>query len=78
MWTDGGLIAEQFPQGCGDVALVEVQQETVEDAQRAGMAIVYQALGRKADSDAALGRLLKEHANGSAFEISVVYASGAI
>jgi hypothetical protein len=34
-------------------ALLEMQQETQEDGKRQGLAIVYYALGRKAESDAA-------------------------
>ena len=35
---------------------------------------MYYALGRKADSDAALAHMLKEQADGEAFEIAEVYA----
>ena len=64
----------RLAQGERDAALVEVQKETVEDAQEAGVAIAYHALGRKTASDAVLARLIEQHANGSAFEISIVYA----
>ena len=60
--------------GDREAALLEMQQETADDAQQAGLAIVYVALARKAESDAALARLLKEHENDSAYEISVVYS----
>jgi hypothetical protein len=60
--------------GDRDAALVEMQRETTDFSQQAGLAIVYSALGRKADSDAALARMLKEQADGNAFEIAEVYA----
>ena len=42
--------------------------------QQSGLAIVYSALQRKADSDAALATLVKEHADRCAFEIAVAHA----
>jgi TolB-like protein/Tfp pilus assembly protein PilF len=55
-------------------ALLVMQQEATEGARQAGLAIAYFALGRKADSDAALTRAIKEHADRYAFEIAVAYA----
>jgi adenylate cyclase len=60
--------------GDRDAPLLEMQQETSDDGQQAGLAMVYYALGRTAESDAALARLLKEHADGDAFEIAEVFA----
>jgi TolB-like protein/Tfp pilus assembly protein PilF len=60
--------------GARDAALVEMQQEMSDEAQQGGLAMVYHALGRKADSDAALARMLKEQAEGNAFGIAEVYA----
>ena len=60
--------------GDRDAALLEMQQETIDDTKQQGLAIVCYALGRKAESDAALGQLINEHANGDAFEIAEVYA----
>jgi TolB-like protein/Flp pilus assembly protein TadD len=59
--------------GDRDAALVEMQQETSDDGRETGLAIVYHALGRKTESDAVLARLIKEYADGSAFEIALVY-----
>jgi TolB-like protein len=59
--------------GDRDAALVEMQQETSDDGRETGLAIVYHALGRKTESDAALARLIKDYADGSAFEIAEVY-----
>jgi len=73
-WGHFYLGALMLARGDHDGAFAEMQQETVDDAQLTGLAMVNHALGRKADSDAALGRLLKEHADGSAFDIANVYA----
>ena len=51
-----------------------MQQERPTTRKQVGLAIVYYALGRKADSDAALARLLKEQADEYAFDIAEVYA----
>jgi adenylate cyclase len=56
------------------VALLEMQKEQQEVAQLSGLAMVYHALGRTADADAALTRLIKEQANENAFQIANVYA----
>ena len=55
--------------GDRDAALLEMQQETNDVGKQEGLAIVYYALGRKAESDAALARMLKEQADGNAFGI---------
>lgn len=55
-------------------ALVEMQKEQQEVAQLSGLAMVYHALGRAADADATLGRLIKEQAAENAFQIAGVYA----
>jgi TolB-like protein/Flp pilus assembly protein TadD len=60
--------------GDRDAALLEIQRVTSDDGRQTGLAIIYHALGRKADSDAALARLINERANTSAFEIANVYA----
>jgi TolB-like protein/Tfp pilus assembly protein PilF len=60
--------------GDRDAALAEMQQETTDDIKQQGLALVYHALGRKAESDAALAWLLKEHAKDDADPIAEVYA----
>jgi TolB-like protein/Flp pilus assembly protein TadD len=60
--------------GDRDDALLEMQQETSDEAQQEGLAMAYHALGRKADSDSALARMLNEQADGNAFGIAEVYA----
>ena len=57
-----------------DGALLEMQRVNADDGQQSGLAIVYYALHRKADSDASLARLLKEHAAESPYLIANVYA----
>jgi adenylate cyclase len=60
--------------GDRDAALLATQQEPTEEGKQQGLAIVYYALGRQSDSDAALARMLKQQADGNAFGIAEVYA----
>jgi TolB-like protein/Tfp pilus assembly protein PilF len=60
--------------GDRDAALLEMQQETNDLGKQEGLAIVYYALGRKAEANAALARMLKEQVDGNAFGIAEVYA----
>jgi TolB-like protein/DNA-binding winged helix-turn-helix (wHTH) protein/Flp pilus assembly protein TadD len=69
---DLGLLL--LARGERDAALVEVQQEPNDFDRGHGLAIVYSALGRKADSDAALAGMLKLHTGGSAVAVAQVYA----
>jgi TolB-like protein len=73
-WSHYYLGVVLLARGDRDAALLEMQQETSDEAQQVGLAMVYHALGRKTDSDAALARMLKEQANGNAFGIAEVYA----
>jgi hypothetical protein len=43
-------------------------------ARNVGLAIVYHALGRRAESDAALAQAVREHAQDDAYEIADAYA----
>jgi TolB-like protein len=61
-------------QGKLDAALSQMQQEAPDAGRDTGLAIVYHAMGRKADSDTALARLTKERANDTAFEIAQAHA----
>jgi len=58
--------------GRRDEALKVMQQATRERAQ--GLVLIYYALGRKADSDAQLTTLTREHANDDAFSIAEAHA----
>lgn len=55
-------------------ALAEVQQERSDSARDVGLAQVYHALGRRAESDAALAQVVHEHAQDEAWEIADAYA----
>ena len=57
-----------------ETALLEMQQESIDDAKQKGLAMVYHALGRKAESDAALAGMIQNLANGDALDIADVYA----
>ena len=57
-----------------DAALAEMQQETTDDWKLWGLSLVYHALGRKTESDAALALLIKEYAANDAGNIAEVYA----
>ncbi|HEY6618335.1 MAG TPA: TIR domain-containing protein [Steroidobacteraceae bacterium] len=60
--------------GAPDTALLEMQQESIDDAKQKGLAMVYHALGRKAESDAALAGMIQKLANADAIDIADVYA----
>ncbi|MBX6362867.1 MAG: tetratricopeptide repeat protein [Gemmatimonadetes bacterium] len=55
-------------------ALAEIQQEPNEVWRAIGLPMVYHALGREADSDAALAELIRKDAKDSAYNIAYVYA----
>jgi|HubBroStandDraft_1064217.scaffolds.fasta_scaffold00156_7 TolB-like protein/DNA-binding winged helix-turn-helix (wHTH) protein/Tfp pilus assembly protein PilF len=60
--------------GDDDGALREMQQETIDEEKLQGLALIFYALGRKTDADAALAALIKEQANENALDIAQVYA----
>jgi tetratricopeptide (TPR) repeat protein len=51
-----------------------MQREPTDEGKQQGLAIVYYALGRKAESNAALAGMLKEQADSNAMGIADVYA----
>jgi tetratricopeptide (TPR) repeat protein len=55
-------------------ALAEIEQETSEAWKLIGLPMAYHALGRKADSDAALAALIAKYEKESPFNIAYVYA----
>ena len=72
---DGGHSALGFvlvAQGKLDAALAEMQQESGEE-RGLGLVVVYHALGRRAESDAALSRFSREHAQDAAKDIALAY-----
>jgi TolB-like protein len=64
------LLAEGKP----EAALDEMQREAPESGRDAGLAIIYHAIGRKGDSDAALARLTRDRASDAAYEIAEAHA----
>ena len=55
-------------------ALAEIEQETSEIYKMIGLAMAYHALGRKADSDAALAALIAKYEKDWSYNIAYVYA----
>jgi len=64
------LIAEERPQQ----ALAEVEKEPNDWEKLTDQALVYHALGREQDSNAALAELIAKHDTDWAYQIAVVYA----
>ena len=55
-------------------ALAEIEQETSDVWKMIGLPMAYHALGRKADSDAALAALIAKYEKDAAYNIAYVYA----
>ena len=55
-------------------ALVEIEQETTEVWRMMGLPMAYHALGRKADSDAALAALIAKYERDWSYNVAYVYA----
>jgi DNA-binding winged helix-turn-helix (wHTH) protein/Tfp pilus assembly protein PilF len=53
-----------------EAARAEMEKETLTGGQLAGLAMAYYALGRRAESDAALARMIRELGNSRAFQIA--------
>jgi len=64
------LIAAGKPQQ----ALAEIEKEPLEWGKFTGRALVYHALGREQDSNAALATLIAQYKSGAAYQIAQVYA----
>jgi hypothetical protein len=54
--------------------LAEIQRASLDDAQREGSAIIYFAIGKKSESDAALRDAIKRDAQDWPYGIACVYA----
>jgi tetratricopeptide (TPR) repeat protein len=61
-------------QGDAAGALAEIEQETNEVFRLLGLPAIYHALGRRADSDAALTALIAKYEKDAAYNIAYVYA----
>ncbi|HEV8463696.1 MAG TPA: tetratricopeptide repeat protein [Pseudolabrys sp.] len=55
-------------------ALAEIEQETSEIYKMIGLPLAYHALGRKADSDAALAALIAKYEKDAPYNIAYIYA----
>jgi TolB-like protein/class 3 adenylate cyclase/Tfp pilus assembly protein PilF len=55
-------------------ALAEIEQETIESYKLMGLPLAYHALGRKADSDAALAALIAKYEKDASYNIAYIYA----
>ena len=60
--------------GDAEAALAEAEKETQEDERLSALAIIHHALGRSADSDAALAELIAKHGNAAPYDIAYVLA----
>ncbi|HEY6221588.1 MAG TPA: tetratricopeptide repeat protein, partial [Candidatus Eisenbacteria bacterium] len=62
--------------GKGDAAgaLLEIQKEATEPFKMMGLPMAYHALGRKADSDAALDALIAKYGKDAPYDIAYIYA----
>jgi TolB-like protein/DNA-binding winged helix-turn-helix (wHTH) protein/Flp pilus assembly protein TadD len=63
-----------FSQGRQQEALAEMEKEIGEWERLSGEALAYYALGRRAESDNALNKLIATHQDEAAFQIAEVYA----
>jgi TolB-like protein/cytochrome c-type biogenesis protein CcmH/NrfG len=57
-----------------EAALAAIQQESSETWRTIGLPMAYHALGKAAESDAALAELIEEYEEGAAYNIAYVYA----
>jgi TolB-like protein/Tfp pilus assembly protein PilF len=73
-WAHYYLGLTKLARGDPAAALLAMQHGTTDEGRLLGMTMAYHALGRKADSDAALARLRNEHADDDAFNIACAYA----
>ena len=64
------LLGKGDPSG----ALAEVQRETTEPFKMMGLPMAYHALGRKADSDAALAALIAKYGKDAPYDVAYIYA----
>jgi TolB-like protein/Flp pilus assembly protein TadD len=69
-----GLGAVLLAEGKFQAGLDEMRQEETDAGRNAGLAMAYHSLGRRAESDDALAKLIKEHAQDDAYEVATVYA----
>jgi TolB-like protein len=73
-WERTALGNVLLQKGDAEAALVEFQKEPIEVFRLSGLTAAYQALGRKAESDAALAELMKKYADTKPFVLAAVLA----
>jgi TolB-like protein/Tfp pilus assembly protein PilF len=73
-WAHVSIGLVRLARGEKGAALDTINQEPVELGKLFGLVVAYHVLGRPADSDAALKRLLADGAKGNAFMIAQAYA----
>jgi len=73
-WGHNYLGLVLLARGSIDAALAEMNKEPIDEGKQQGLAMVYFALGKKAESDTALAQLLKENVDEFAFMVAEVYA----
>ena len=73
--THANLAVILLARGRSEEALAEAMQESDETWRLWALAIVHHALGRRADSDQALGELIEKAADGSAYSIADVHGA---
>jgi len=57
-----------------DATLAEMQEETPDGGRDAGLAIIYNARGRRVDSDRALAQFAEQHATDRAYRVAQIHA----
>jgi tetratricopeptide (TPR) repeat protein len=74
-WFGGksALASALLLNGDAQAALKEQQQEPHETLRLSGLAVIYHTLGRRADSDAALAKTIKEHGSELDGAINIAY-----
>jgi tetratricopeptide (TPR) repeat protein len=76
-WAHYYLGLVLLARGERDAALMVVQQEGTDQAKRQGLAMVYYALDRNADSDSTVAGMVQTDADVNAFGIAEAYAARA-
>jgi len=73
-YTHNGLALVLLEERRLDAALEEMRLESSESWRLQGLAIVYSAMHRRAESDAALAELVRKYADDAPYQIATVYA----
>jgi TolB-like protein/tetratricopeptide (TPR) repeat protein len=73
-WVSGHLYLGWVLLGNGKLEAARTDMQQAGPGRDAGLAAVYYAMGRKAESDAALARYSEEHADDDAYTVAVIHA----